>query len=465
MHLDTTFLSRIQFAFTISFHILFPAFSIGLVTFLAFIEGLWLKTKNIQYLSIAKFWTKVFALTFGMGVVSGIVMEFQFGTNWSRFTHDVGGVLGALFTYEVMTAFFIEAGFLGVMLFGWNRVSPKLHYAATLLVTIGTTLSAYWIMAANTWMQHPVGYHQTGKIFTVTSWSKIIFNPATFPRFIHMLLAAYLCAAFVIISVSAYYLLKEKHLEFASKCFKFTWLAVLIIIPLQIFVGDMAGREVHKNQPIKTAAMEGVWNTQRGAPYLIFAFPDQKAEKNRWAIPVPHAAALINTHQWNGKLVGLKSVPKSDRPDVPIVFFSFRIMIYIGMLILGLGLLALYLQKRNVLLTSKWFHRISLFCAPLGFIALWCGWITAEVGRQPWAVYNLLRTIDASSKVPLHDVITSFALIIIVYGIVFGFFYFYFLNRVIKKGPELLTDTHLLDHPFPYMSGAILKSEDKETNQ
>ena len=461
MVFDTTFLSRLQFAFTISFHILFPAFSIGLVTFLSIIEGLWLKTKNAQYLTIAKFWTKIFALTFGMGVVSGIVMEFQFGTNWSGFAHQVGGVLGALFTYEVMTAFFIEAGFLGVMLFGWNKVSPKLHYTSTLLVAIGTTLSAYWILAANTWMQHPVGFHKIGEVFKVTSWPEVIFNPATFPRFIHMMLAAYLCAAFVIISVSAYYLIKKRHLGFATQCFKFTWLAILILIPVQIFIGDMTGEEVHRNQPIKTAAMEGVWNTQRGAPYLIFAYPDQKMEKNLWAIPVPHVAALINTHQWNGKLVGLKSVAPQDRPNIPIVFFSFRIMVYVGLLIFGLSILALYLRIRKKLELCKWFQKISLFSAPLGFLALWCGWITAEVGRQPWAVYNILRTINASSKVSVHDVITSFALIFVVYGIVFGYFYFYFLNKVIKKGPEEKTITNMLDQPFPYMSSSITKEKDK----
>lgn len=461
MVFDTTFLSRLQFAFTISFHILFPAFSIGLVTFLSIIEGMWLKTKNSQYLTIAKFWTKVFALTFGMGVVSGIVMEFQFGTNWSGFAHQVGGVLGALFTYEVMTAFFIEAGFLGVMLFGWDKVNPKLHYTATLLVAIGTTLSAYWILAANSWMQHPVGFRKIGEVFKVTSWPEVIFNSANFPRFFHMLLAAYLCTAFVIVSVSAYYLLKKRHTAFATKCYRFTWLTILILIPVQIIVGDMTGEEVHKNQPIKTAAIEGIWNTQRGAPYLIFAYPDQKAEKNLWSIPIPHGAALINTHEWNGKLIGLKSVPKQDRPNVPIVFFSFRIMLYIGLLIFLLSLIALYLRVRKKLEACKWFQKISLYSAPLGFIALWCGWITAEVGRQPWAVYHLLRTIDASSKVSVHTVITSFALIFVVYGVVFGYFYFYFLNKVIKKGPEKHTKTDVGDQPFPYMSGSILEEKDK----
>lgn len=451
-------LSRFQFAFTISFHILFPAFSIGLVTFLSVIEGLWLKTRNVQYLNIAKFWTKVFALTFGMGVVSGIVMEFQLGTNWSGFTHQVGGVLGALFTYEVMTAFFIEAGFLGVMLFGWNRVGSRLHYLATLLVAIGTTLSAYWILAANTWMQHPVGFAKVGQLFQVTNWSQIIFNPATYGRFVHMILASYLCAAFVIISVSAYYLIKKQHVAFAGKCFSMVWMAVLIIIPLQIIVGDIAGEIVHDYQPIKTAAIEGVWDTQRGAPYLVLAWPDQQAEKNRWSLKVPHAASIINTHQWDGELVGLKSVPKEDRPNVSIVFFSFRIMVYTGLLIFALSVIALYLRMRHRLLTEGWFHRISLFSAPLGFIALWCGWITAEMGRQPWIVYQLMRTADAVSKVVIANVITSFALIVVVYGIIFGYFYFYFLNKLIKKGPD---KAKFAIQPFSYMSKTIVEDRKK----
>jgi len=246
MILDTALLSRAQFGFTISFHILFPAFSIGLAMFLAITEGVWLKTKNPLYLHICKFWTKVFALTFGMGVVSGLVMEFQLGTNWAGFTRSIGGVLGPLFTYEVMTAFFIEAGFLGVMLFGWERVSHKLHYFATLLVLIGTTLSAYWIMSANTWMQHPVGYINKSGVFTVADWWQVVFNPATYARFIHMMLASYICAGFVIASVAALYLLRNQYLTFSKKCFSAIWIALLILVPVQIFFGDLTGIKVQE---------------------------------------------------------------------------------------------------------------------------------------------------------------------------------------------------------------------------
>ncbi len=448
MVIDTALLSRIQFAFTISFHILFPAFSIGLAMFLAIMEGTWIKTKNPLYLNICKFWTKIFALTFGMGVVSGLVMEFQLGTNWAGYTRAVGGVLGPLFTYEVMTAFFIEAGFLGVMLFGWDRVSHRLHYLATLLVVIGTTLSAYWIMSANTWMQHPVGYVNHNNIFNIAHWAQVVFNPANPPRFIHMLLASYISAGFVICSVSAFYLLKKQFSSFAEKCFSFTWMALLILVPLQIFFGDMAGIVVKDTQPLKTAAMEGLWETQAGAPLLLFAIPDQKQQTNHWEIAIPHGAALINTHQWDGVLTGLKSVAEQDQPRVFLVFFAFRIMVGIGLLMLLMAITALYLRFKKRLYNTIWFLKASVLSAPLGFIALWCGWITAEVGRQPWIVYNLIRTADAVSNVSLHDVMISFILIFIVYGIIFGYFYFYFLHKTIHKGPAELIEPH---QPFQYM--------------
>lgn len=449
--MDIQLISRLQFAFTISFHILFPAFSIGLSIFLSTMEGLWLKTKNPIYLSICKFWIKIFALTFGMGVVSGIVMEFQLGTNWAGFTQAVGGVLGGLFTYEVMTAFFIEAGALGVMIFGWNRVSPKLHYFSTLMVTIGTTLSAYWIMAANTWMQHPVGYKQVNGLYVVTNWFEVIFNSAIYPRFIHMMLASYICAAFVIASVSALYLLRKQHIDFAKKCFSFIWGALVILVPLQIVFGDLSGVEVHENQPIKTAAMEGLWDTTKGAPLVLFAIPDQKQQKNIASIEIPHIASLVNTHNWNGELVGLKSVPPGDQPRVAPVFYTFRIMVGVGFMMLFLAAISYYLRRKNKLFNTPWFLKLSLFSAPLGFMALWCGWITAEMGRQPWIVYGVLRTADAVSKVPLHDTIISFVLIFVVYGIIFGYFYFYFLNSLIKAGPAAVEEVEINRLPFQYM--------------
>ena len=449
--MDIILLSRLQFAFTISFHILFPAFSIGLAAFLTVMEGMWLKTQNPLYKQICKFWTKIFALTFGMGIVSGIVMEFQLGTNWAGYVKEIGQVLGPLFTYEVMTAFFIEAGFLGVMLFGWDRVGKGLHFASTLLVALGTLISAFWIMSANSWMQTPLGYGQVGDAFEVTNWLKVIFNPSALPRFWHMVLAAYITTGFVILSVSAYYLRRGSHIEFSKCCFSFCLWALLILTPLQIFIGDIVGVNVYRYQPLKTAAMEGIWQTQRGAPLLLFAIPNQAAQKNHYEIAIPNLASFINTHSWEGELIGLSTVVPKDQPNVPLVFFSFRIMVGIGVLMLLIVIIGTYLRYRKILFTRDWFLRVCQWSSPLGFIALWCGWITAEVGRQPWVVYNLLRTSEAASNIRLHDVMISFGLIIVVYGVVFGYFYFRYLSKLITKGPDLST-TKELDQAFGYMS-------------
>lgn len=458
MIVDTALLSRIQFGFTISFHILFPAFSIGLVMFLAVMEGIWLKTQNALYQNICKFWTKIFALTFGMGVVSGVVMEFQLGTNWAGFTKEVGGVLGPLFTYEVMTAFFIEAGFLGVMLFGWDRVGKKLHYFSTLLVLIGTTLSAYWIMSANSWMQHPIGFMNDGSKLIVNNWNEVVFNPITFPRFLHMMLASYISAALVISSVSAYYLLQKRFINFSKICFGFAWIALLILLPIQVVVGDITGVQVHETQPLKTAAMEGLWETEKGAPLVLFAIPDQKAQMNHWTVSIPYLASFLNTHEWNGELIGLKSVSSADQPPVAPVFFSFRLMIGIGVLAIVFALIALYLRVKKRLYDTEWFLKTAVLSAPLGFIALWCGWITAEMGRQPWIVHQLIRTIDAVSDVTLQNVMISFILIFIVYGIIFGIFYFYFLHKTIHKGPTNTEDKEP-HQPFQYMPTPLSESK------
>ena len=459
--IDTTLLSRIQFAFTISAHIIFPAFSIGLAAFLAIMEGMWLKTKKQKYYDICRFWIKVFALTFGMGVVSGIVMEFQLGTNWSGFAHKVGGVLGALFTYEVLTAFFIEAGFLGVMIFGWKKVGPKLHYAATLLVFVGVTLSAFWILAANSWMQTPAGFKVVHGIYVVQDWWQVVFNHSTVPRFIHMLLAAYVTTVFIIGGVSAWYLIKNdlKHQEFARTCFSFAMWSGLILIVLQIFVGDAVGLVVHQYQPIKTAAIEGLWHTQAGAPLLLFAYPDMATQSNLWAIGIPHGAALINTHQWNGVLTGLDSVPAIDRPIVPLVFYSFRIMVGLGFLMLFVGLLGLFLRMRKKLYTATWFHKLAMLISPVGIGALWAGWITAEEGRQPWVVYHVLRTSNAASPVSVSHVLITLVLLVIVYGIIFGYFYFRYLGKILKKGPGHAPDVG--DHVFSYLNSAKQIERDK----
>ena len=448
--MGTELISRLQFAFTVSFHIIFPAFSIGLATFLVFMEGVWLKTKNPLYLEICKFWTKVFALTFGMGVVSGIVMEFQLGTNWSGFTDRVGPVLGVLFSYEVLTAFFIEAGFLGVMIFGWNKVGAKLHFLSTILVVVGVTLSAFWILSANSWMQHPAGADMVSGRFVVNSWWHVIFNPLVLHRFLHMLLAAYLTTFIIIGAITAYYLVKKQHMAFAKKCFSIAMWGIVVLIPIQIFIGDAVGLLVHKYQPLKTAAMEAVWQTEKGAPLILFAWPSMSQEKNLYPIEIPYGASLLNTHQLEGQLTGLTTVTAQDRPYVPLVFFSFRIMVGCGVLMLIVGLIGLYLRSKKRLYDTNWFLYSTILMAPIGFLAIITGWFTAETGRQPWVAYNFIRTSEGATKISVEHVITTLLLLIIVYGIMFGYFYFKYLIKIIKKGSSL--ETNIEQQPFSYLT-------------
>ncbi len=455
MAIDTILLSRIQFGFTIGFHILFPTFNIGLAVFLSVMEGVWLKTRNPVYLKICKFWSKIFALTFGMGVVSGIALAYELGTNFAGFIAAIGNVLGSLFAYEVLSAFFLEAGFLGVMLFGWNKVGARLHYAATLLVTIGTIISAFWIMSANSWMQTPAGYQIVGGKYVVDSWLQVIFNPSFIPRFIHMLLASLVTCSFVIAGVSAWYLIKKRHLEVAKACFSFAMAAALVLTPLQVVMGDQVGLKVHQYQPLKTAAMEGLWHTSKGVPLILFAIPDTKAEQNHYEIAIPYLASLINTHQLQGELIGLSSVPPADRPVVPAAFFSFRIMVGIGLLMLAVAVYALWRRFKGQLFTDTLLLRGCIFLAPLGFVSTIAGWITAESGRQPWIVYGLIRTVDGASVLPLSQVITSLTLFILVYGVVFSF-YLFFLFKLIRTGPQspdqhLATPAKEVSQPFSYL--------------
>ncbi len=453
-------LSRVQFGFTISFHILFPAFSIGLITFIAIFEAMWLKTRNLHYLSICKFWTKILALTFGMGIVSGIVMEFQLGTNWSKFTHEVGSVLGVLFTYEVLTAFFIEAGFLGVLFFGWNRVSPRFHFVATVLALVGVTLSTFWIMSANSWMQTPAGAVLRDGVFQAENWIDVVFNPSFIPRFIHMLLAAYVASLLVIGGVSAYYLLRVRHVVFAKTCFSFVMWSLLIIMPIQVLIGDKVGLIMHEYQPLKVAAIEGTWETEKGAPLLLFAWPDKDTEKNKYVISIPKLASYFNTHRLEGELIGLKSVAKSERPNVAVVFWSFRVMVGCGLLILLLATIALILRLKKTLYVKPWFLKSCILASPFGFVCIITGWFTAEFGRQPWVVYHILRTADAQSPILLHQILISLISIIVVYGIIFGYFYFLYFLKIISKGPEQ-KESELEDHAFNYMSPEMVETEKK----
>ena len=452
-------LSRIQFAFTVSFHILFPAFSVGLATFLMIFEALLLITKNDKYLLIVKFWTKVFALTFGMGVVSGIVMEFQLGANWAGFAKTVGTVLGSLFTYEVLTAFFIEAGALGIMIFGWGRINKYIHFSANFVIFVGVTISAFWILSANSWMQTPDGVRFVNGEFEVTSWYSVIFNPSVIPRFIHMLMASYLSTLMVILGVSSYYILINKFHPFAKTCIKFSLLSMLVLSFGQLFVGDEVGIEVHKHQPLKTAAMEGVWDTQKGAPLVLFAYPSETQEKNLFAIEIPKLASLINTHELDGEMLGLKSVAKEDRPLVAVVFYSFRIMVGIGLLMIFIGVVGSLLLVKQRIYNQKWFLWICRLATPLGFVAIITGWFTAEFGRQPWVVYGLVKTQYSVSDISAWQVALSLGSIFVVYFIIFGYFYFKYLVKLIKAGPGNNGEERM---PYSYFQAVEKNTKDKE---
>jgi len=431
-------LSRIQFGFTIGFHILFPTLNIGLALWIAVMEGLWLRTARRKYLSIARFWTKVFALTFGMGVVSGVVLSYELGTNFGPFIRAAGGVLGPLFGYEVMSAFFLEAGFLGIMLFGWKRVSKEMHYLATVLVCIGTLISAFWIMSANSWMQTPSGFEIVEGKYVVISWFATVFNPSFIMRFVHMLMASYVTTSFFIAGVSAWHVLRKKHLPTARTSLLGALIAASILVPLQIGVGDVVGVHVHHYQPLKTAAIEGLWHTQKGAPLVLFAIPNLVTESNDYVISIPKLASLINTHQWEGELVGLTNVPPADRPIVATVFFAFRVMVGIGLLFLCIAWGGLLLARYQHLYKNRLFLKLCVYAAPLGFVSTIAGWLVAESGRQPWVIYQLMRTSDGASWVPWSHVLTTLILFVLVYGVVFSF-YLRFLFRLFKKGPEDVT--------------------------
>lgn len=436
--MDTLLLSRLQFGFTLSFHILFPTLTIGLAVFLVILESLWLKTRNTLYQRHYFFWVKLFALTFGVGVVSGIVLSYEFGTNFARFSAAAGNIVGPLMSYEVLTAFFMEAGFLGVMLFGWNRVGPKLHYTATILVASGTVMSAFWILSANSWMQTPAGSVLRDGVFYPVDWWRIIFNPSFPYRLVHMLLAAFLTSSVFVAGVSAWFLLKQRETEFARRSFVFAILAAAILAPLQIIAGDQSGLEVDRYQPIKVAAMEGRWQTMAGAPLVLFAWPNEKTRHNDFAVEIPYASSLIVKHSLHGVVTGLDSVPQKDWPVVPIVFWAFRVMVGLGILMLIFGWIGAGLLRRRHGV-PRWFLRWALWMTPAGFIATVAGWWTAETGRQPWVVQGLMRTADASSLLEPHRVLYSLLAFIGIYFVVM-WAYLYYLMKVIRKGPAMVTE-------------------------
>jgi cytochrome d ubiquinol oxidase subunit I len=430
-------LARAQFAFTMACHIIFPAFSIGIASYLAVLEGLWLATGRDIYLQVYKYWLKIFALVFGMGVVSGIVMSYQFGTNWSAYADKTGPVIGPLMGYEVLTAFFLEAGFLGIMLFGAQRVGRGLHFTATLLVAVGTLFSAFWILSANSWMQTPAGYavNEAGQ-FVPDDWWKVVFNPSFPYRLVHMVLATYLTTAFAVGAVGAWHLLRTPANTSARVMFSMAlWMAALVA-PLQLLAGDQHGLNTLEHQPAKIAAMEGHFESKGSVPLILFGWPDMAAAETKYAIAIPHLGSVVLTHSWDGEVKGLDAWPRTDWPNVVILFFSFRIMVGLGFAMIGLGLWSLWHRWRGTLFAARWLQRAAVAMGPAGFVALLAGWFVTEAGRQPYTVYGLLRTADSVSPLAAPAVASSVAAFVIVYFAVFGAGIFYLL-RMVGTPPQL----------------------------
>jgi cytochrome d ubiquinol oxidase subunit I len=434
--MDATLLARIQFGFTIGFHIIFPAFSIGSSAFIATLEVLWLRRRQAHYHLLARFWTKIFAVSFAMGVVSGVVLSYQLGTNWSRYSAVAGNIVGPLLGYEVLMAFFLEASFLGIMLLGWNRVPPWLHTFACIVVAIGTALSGFWILSANSWMHTPAGFELRNGIAFPLDWFDIVFSPSFPYRFTHMMIAAYLTTSVAVLAVGARYLVAGRFEAEAKTMVRMGLGMVALLAPLQLIVGDQHGLNTARHQPVKIAAIEAHWDGSQPADLILFAWPDTKAERNLAEIAIPKAGSLIITHDPDGLFRGLKDFKPEDRPPVIPVFFMFRLMVGIGMLLIVIGFTGAFLWWRKRLFQAGWFLKPVRYCWPLGFIAILAGWMVTEIGRQPWVAYGILRTADAVSPVPASTVATSLALFVLVYCVVFPIGALYIRN-LIHDGPQV----------------------------
>ena len=434
MELDPVLIARLQFAFTIIYHIIFPAFTIGLSAYIATLCVMWMRTGKEHYRTLAQFWTKIFAVSFAMGVTSGIVLSYQFGTNWSRFSAVLGNVIGPMIGYEVIVAFFLEATFLGAMLFGWNRMPPWLHTLSAIAVAAGTLMSAFWILSANSWMQTPAGYEMRDGIAYPLDWLDIVFNPSFPYRLAHMVTAAYLTTSFVVLAVGARYVIAGKHLDHGHTMLRMAVGFAAIVAPLQLFIGDQHGLNTLKHQPTKIAAIEAHWDGSTPGELVLFAWPDEKAETNRFAITIPHGASIMLTHSWDGLFPGLKNFAPQDRPPVLPPFFAFRAMVGIGLLMIVTGWIGAWLWWRGRLFTTRWYLWPAQHVWWIGFVAVICGWIVTETGRQPWVAYGVFRTADAVSPVAAHTVLTTLVLFVVVYSIVFGFG-IYYINRLIVRGP------------------------------
>ncbi|WP_018864206.1 cytochrome ubiquinol oxidase subunit I [Thioalkalivibrio sp. ARh3] len=463
MELDPILLSRIQFAFVVSFHAIFPVFTIGLASFIAFLEFRAWQTGEALYTQISKFWIKIFAVVFGMGVVSGLVMSFQFGTNWSAFSYATANFLGPVLSYEVLTAFFLEAAFLGVLLFGRDRVPQGVHLFSALMVALGTFISSFWILVANSWMQTPVGFELQDGVFHVSSWIEAIFNPSFWPRFFHMGLASLLTAGFVVAGVSAWYLLRERDVLVNRKALGTTMWVLLLAAPAQLVVGDIHGLNSFEHQPTKVAAMEGVWETERGAPLLLFAIPDAANETNHFEIGIPKMASLILTHEMDGEVPGLLEVPAEERPPVGIVFWSFRIMIAIGLVMIVFALAGAWLRLRRRMYGSRRFLKGLTWMIPAPFVAVLAGWFVTETGRAPWLVYGVMTHAEGVTPA-LTGGMALFTLIgyVLVYAAVFTAGVYY-LIRIVQKGPETAEVRHAPAHAKRPLSAADTSIDDAAT--
>lgn len=436
MELDPLLLSRIQFAFVVSFHAIFPVFTIGLASFIACLEGLNYKTGNKDWERLSKFWIQVFAVVFGMGVVSGIVMAFQFGTNWSAFAYTAANFLGPMLSYEVVTAFFLEAAFLGVLLFGRDKVPQGIHFFSACMVALGTFISSFWILSANSWMHTPAGVEVRDGLYFVTSWSEAIFNASLAPRLTHMLMASFLTGGFVVAGVSAWYLLRKRDVEIHRKALSMTLWLLLFLAPAQVLVGDLHGLNTLKHQPIKVAAMEANWETSRGVPLLLFAIPDKENQTNHFEVGIPRLASLILTHDLDGEVPGLNEVPIEEQPPVGIVFWAFRIMVGLGMLMVVVAVTGLLLRKGKRYATKHWYLNTLRLMAVAPFIAVLAGWFVTETGRAPWLIYQQVSHADGITP-SLTGGMALFTLIgyITVYAMIFtaGLYY---LMRVLRTGVE-----------------------------
>ncbi|MGB2201067.1 MAG: cytochrome ubiquinol oxidase subunit I [Pseudooceanicola atlanticus] len=454
-------LARFQFAFTVAFHIIFPAFSIGLASYLAVLNGLHLWTGRDVFMRLFDYWKTIFAVAFGMGVVSGIVMSYQFGTNWSVFSDKTGPILGPMMGYEVLSAFFLEAGFLGVMLFGRSRVGPRLHFFATLMVAIGTLGSAFWILSVNSWMQTPAGYaiNEAGQ-FIPEDWWAIVFNPSFPYRFVHMVLAAYLTTALVVGGVGGWHLLRDRSADGPRMMFAMAMGMLVVTAPLQIVAGDLHGLNTLEHQPAKIAAMEGHYegHPEGRAPLILFGIPDDAAETVHYAVEIPYLSSIILTHDLTSPVPGLKDFAPEDRPSAELVFWTFRIMVALGFAMLGLGAWGVWSWWRGALFNRRGLHRAAVAMGPMGFVAVLCGWITTEVGRQPWTVYGLLRTVDSASPVDVEAVTASLIGFIVVYFVIFGIGTLYLLQLMRKPpsggDPDPVLGPNRTAGPVAYSEGA-----------